>query len=68
VRPVTVTFDYIDWELLREQKTSLMRVIEDTTYRRRRLHLEGILHLITSIQKDAADELGEAIVFNCEEY
>ena len=66
--------DRIDWRMLKEQKRTLISVIEDkrdtyTIEARDQLgDLEGILELIESIQDCAVDEMGvpEEEVFDLE--
>jgi hypothetical protein len=48
----------IDWALLKEQKKSLLKVIEDCDNVPVLEHLEGILVLIDSIQDDVVDNFG----------
>ena len=56
----------IDWELLKQQKKSLLKVIEDCDNVPVLEHLEGILVLIDSIQDDVVDNFGmsEDLVFD----
>ena len=56
----------IDWALLKEQKKSLLKVIEDCDNVPVLEHLEGILVLIDEIQDDAVDNFGvdEDLVFD----
>ena len=56
----------IDWALLKQQKKSLLKVIEDCDNVPVLEHLEGILVLIDSIQDDAVDNFGvdENLVFD----
>ena len=56
----------IDWALLKEQKKSLLKVIEDCDNVPVLEHLEGILVLIDEIQDDAVDNFGvdENLVFD----
>ncbi len=56
----------IDWALLKEQKKSLLKVIEDCDNVPVLEHLEGILVLIDSIQDEAVDNFGvdENLVFD----
>jgi hypothetical protein len=60
---VTVTLD-IDFRMLKEQKQSLLAILEkdagDSV-------LDGIIHVIDSIQDQAAEKLGEVIVFGSSE-
>jgi hypothetical protein len=55
----------IDWDLLRQQKASLLKVIADCDNVPVLEHLEGILNLIDAMQDYACDTLGlgETIVF-----
>jgi len=64
----------IDWILLRQQKTSLIRIIEDRKANPKLGHfltgdLQGILHLIDAIQDYAVDVMGltDKEVFNLSE-
>ena len=56
----------IDWDLLKQQKKSLLKVIEDCDNVPVLEHLEGILVLIDEIQDDAVDNFGydENLVFD----
>jgi hypothetical protein len=56
----------IDWELLKQQKKSLLKVIEDCDNVPVLEHLEGILVLIDALQDAAVDEYGveEKTVFD----
>lgn len=56
----------IDWNLLKEQKKTLLKVIEDCDNVPVLEHLEGILVLIDEIQDDAVDNFGvdENLVFD----
>jgi hypothetical protein len=66
--------DRIDWPMLKEQKRTLISIIEDkrdtfTIEARDQLgDLEGLLELIESIQDCAVDEMGvpEELVFDLE--
>lgn len=55
----------IDWQLLTQQKTTLLKVIEDCDNVPVLEHLEGLVALIDSLQDYACDTLGlgETIVF-----
>jgi hypothetical protein len=56
----------VDWKLLRMQKMTLLRAIADAGSRlgaAGKADLEGILHLIDTIQDQAAKRLGERTVF-----
>lgn len=63
-------FENMDWELLRQQKMTLLHMLEpyqnilltDEEFE----DLQGILHLIDAVQDHAVDVLGldENIVFN----
>jgi len=55
----------IDWDLLKAQKASLLKVIEDTDNVSVLEHLEGIVVLIDALQDYACDTLGlgETLVF-----
>jgi hypothetical protein len=57
-----IIFD-TNWKLLREQKQTLLAVIDATTHDKDADHLTGILHFIDYIQDEAAKEAGEEIVF-----
>jgi len=59
----------IDWDLLKQQKKSLLKVIEDCDNVPVLEHLEGILVLIDEIQDDAVDNFGvdENLVFDLTE-
>ena len=53
--------DNIDYPLLRQQKLTLLKVIDRSSafrYKQEEEDLTGILHLIDSIQEDAVDEEG----------
>ena len=56
-------FESIDWELLRERKSALLKIVDDHPA------LEGLLTLVDSVQDYAVDELGmpETVVFQFEE-
>ena len=56
----------IDWELLKQQKKTLLEVIEDIDDVPKLEYLEGILTLLDSIQDDAVDNFGmsEDLVFD----
>lgn len=73
---VTVDLSNVDWTLLREQKQSLLRVLETITKTvtpeeaRAKTgatettdHLRGLVHLLDHIQDQAAETLGEKVVF-----
>ena len=55
----------VDWKLLREQKKSLLKVLEDIDNVPVLEHLEGIVVFIDAIQDSAVDEYGldETLVF-----
>lgn len=64
----TEFFDRINYALLREQKDTLLTVIDflgDDDGNVNLDHLDGILHLIDAIQDHAVDDLGiaESTVF-----
>ena len=63
---VTVDLSHVDWSLLRKQKLTLFR----TAMRRTKTgapetadHLRGLVHLLDHIQDQAAETLGEEVVF-----
>jgi hypothetical protein len=55
----------IDWAMLRSQKLTLIQVIGiyNTTAPTVAEDLQGILHLIDAMQDEAAQHLGDDIVF-----
>lgn len=55
----------IDWALLRSQKLTLIQVI-GVSPRGVAEDLQGILHLIDDVQDEAAQRLGDDIVFGDE--
>ena len=59
----------IDFKLLKEQKKSLLNVIENTDNVKELEHLEGIVALINAIQDEAVDKYDykEEKVFDSEQ-
>lgn len=57
---------YIDYDLLKIQKKSLLDVIELVNNKETKEHLTGLLRIIDSIQDHAVEELGmdENIIFD----
>jgi hypothetical protein len=57
----------VDWPLLREQKQTLLKVIDESAVCRRPARerdLTGILHLIDAVQDKAVEEgVSEEVVF-----
>ena len=55
----------VNFSLLKKQKQSLLKVIEDTDNVKTLEHLEGIISLINSLQDEAVDNHGykESTVF-----
>jgi hypothetical protein len=56
-----------DWKLLQEQKLELLKVIKKSASRKEddvANGLTGLLHLIDGIQDQAAEQLGEDVVFS----
>lgn len=59
IEAVLTMIGQINWSLLSEQKESLAKIIGGESPAIKHYdHLEGILHLIDSIQDSAVDELG----------
>jgi len=63
---ITVDLGNVDWSLLRKQKLTLLK----TAQRRTKTgateaagHLRGLVHLLDNIQDQAAETLGEEVVF-----
>ena len=55
-----------NWKLLRNQKATLLKVIQElasTNRVKEADHLRGILHLLDAVQDEAARTLGETAVF-----
>jgi len=48
----------IDFPLLKKQKATLLKVIENSDSVREAEHLEGIVNLINQIQDEAVDKYG----------
>jgi hypothetical protein len=62
--PVVISLNNIDWSLLREQKLWLIHCIDVMSYDNWKTeNIEGVLALLDSIQDQAAEILGEEIVF-----
>ena len=56
----------VDWKLLRRQKTTLVKTIQELVSKkqtREAERLRGILHLLDALQDEAARTLGEGAVF-----
>ena len=69
-KPIMLTFDKIDFELLREQKNELLNVIDrdsgDDTVKFEDHILWGIVSLLDDLQDKSAEILGEEFVFGKE--
>jgi hypothetical protein len=62
----TVDLSNVDWGLLRKQKLSLLKAVKVRAKARASDtadHLRGLLHLLDHIQDQAAETLGEEVVF-----
>lgn len=65
---VLVDLSKVDWELLREQKLDLTQMFSDLAAKSPSLvelreRLDGVLSLLDDIQDQAAEVLGEDVVF-----
>ena len=63
---VTVDLSNVDWGLLRKQKLSLLKAVRikaKTGATEAVEHLRGLVHLLDHIQDQAAETLGEEVVF-----
>ena len=66
MRPVTVDLSNVDWALLRKQKQALLetiRSIEKNDDSGKTKPLCGLVHLLDPVQDQAAETLGESVVF-----
>jgi hypothetical protein len=63
---VKVDLSNVDWRLLRKQKLSLLKAVKiraKTGASESAEHLRGLVHLLDHIQDQAAEALGEEVVF-----
>lgn len=63
---VSIDIGNVNFKMLREQKLSLLKVIDIVDKSAEQYDLNGVLHLIDYIQDQAAKQLGDVEVFGKE--